>query len=430
MEFNFETQDGTNVLVEIEKPGFDESWASLISSETRGFEYELDIDEDYYGGAGVRGDDALWIPYSEEYGMKIIAENSRYQSLQDSLEVVKRIQEAALPAFPTIRLAEIVTDQETKQNFLMIDMQNMGEPNRLIRGLTFVPPQHRMEVARILSTDAVLAVQAIDDMFKLDVCPEDEWYKSINFINGKIVDFHRFTTKPERYKMPSNGHSQEDISQIYSNMVDRYKVVLDNHGMPKWKGKIYQGFMFDNGAEMKGYQSDNVMPDSYKKLPFVPLNKCTGKKVLDLGSNQGFFSFQAALHGASEVTGVELTKQDVEAAEDIKRITGLDNVNFVNGDLVQYVMESNEHYGLVIFNSVLHQIYPNFAGSEHFLQKLSTMTDYLAFETPLNHPLMNISPATVKSNLEIFFPIVRLLHVYDSYSSGYRANYVCYSNNV
>ena len=45
----------------------------------------------------------------------------------------------------------------------------------------------------------------------------------------------------------------------------------------------------------------------------------------------------------------------------------------------------------------------------------------------VNHPLMNISAAEVEANLKKYFRIVRLLNVYDAYSSGYRANFVCYS---
>ena len=157
------------------------------------------------------------------------------------------------------------------------------------------------------------------------------------------------------------------------------------------------------------------------------INKSKGKKVLDLGSNQGFFSFQAAIHGASSVVGVEMTKQDVQAANDIKEITKFDNVEFINGNAIKFVLESDEHFSLVVFNSVLHQIYPNFIGAEEFMTKLSSMTDYLAFETPLNHPLMNISAASVENELKKYFSIVRLIYIYDAYSSGYRANYVCYS---
>jgi ribosomal protein L11 methylase PrmA len=427
MDFKFTAIDGTLIELTVEKIGFDESWEQLMSSPERSFEYEIDIGDDYYDGYGIRGDDALWIPYDKHRGLKIIGENDRYQSLQESLEVVKRIQAHDAPSFPKIEDAVVLTDEASNKQYLLIIMENLGEPNKLIRNLSFVPPQDRPAMLKDLQMDTDLALRAVDDITALSLCPEDEWYKSINFISGKIVDFHRFKHMPERYRMPAPDHTKEQIDELYSTMVDRYKTVLDKHGLPKWKGRIYQGFEFDNGGCLKGYESDGRTPDSYKKLPFVPLNKVAGKKVLDIGSNQGFFSFQAALHGASEVVGIEYTKQDVQAAEDIKRITQLNNVNFINGDAVEYVMNSKDHYGLVVFNSVLHQIFPNFEGSSDFMTKLASMTDYLAFETPLNHPLMKIPPSTVKAVLEMYYPIVRLLHVYDAYSSGYRANFVCYS---
>ena len=426
MDFKFTATDGTLIEITIEKIGYDESWEKLMASPSREFEYEIDLGEDYHDGYGIRGDDALWIPYDSEHGLKIIGENSRYQSLQDSLEVVRKIQTQNRPSFPKIEDATVLTDEVSGKEYLLIIMENLGEPNKLIRNLSFVPPKDRSAMLQDLQLDTDLALRAVSDITALELCPEDEWYKSINFIAGRIVDFHRFKDMPQRYRLPSPNHTQEEISEIYSGMVERYKTVLDNHGLPKWKGRIYQGFEFEN-CRMQGYESDDQTPDSYKKLPFVPLNKVAGKKVLDIGSNQGFFSFQAALHGASEVTGIEFTKQDVQAAEDIKKITQLNNVNFINGDAVEFVMNSEEHYGLVIFNSVLHQIFPNFEGSSKFMTKLASMTDYLAFETPLNHPLMQIPPATVKAILEMYFPIVRLLHVYDAYSSGYRANFVCYS---
>ena len=428
MIFKFTAEDGTLTQIVVENDGEDENWETILSSYSREFEYEMELGEDYYVGDGIRGDDALWIPYNNERGLKIIGENSRYQSLQDSLDVVKKIQSQNLPSFPKIEDASILTDENSGKEYLLIVMENLGSPNKVIHNLSFVPPGHRSEVLQDLQLDTNLAIRAVKDIMALELCPEDEWYKSINFIDGKIVDFHRFSSVPQRYRLPSPDYTQEDISKIYNGMIERYKTVLDNHGLPKWKGRIYQGFQFENG-KMKGYESEAGFPDSYKKLPFIPLNKATGKKVLDLGSNQGFFSFQAAVHGASEVTGIEFTKQDVQAANDIKKITQINNVNFINGDAVEYVMSSDEHYGLVIFNSVLHQIFPNFEGSAEFMTKLSSMTDYLAFETPLNHPLMSISPAAVKKNLERYFSVVRLLHVYDAYSSGYRANYICYAKS-
>tara|TARA_B100001094_G_C18194728_1_gene809888 strand:+ start:585 stop:1868 length:1284 start_codon:yes stop_codon:yes gene_type:complete len=426
MILNFTNTDNKQLSIKIEKKDHDRDWSSLMKCDDRNFKFQFDHDGESHVGQGVRGDDALWIPYASAAGLKIVANNPKYQSLSESLETVQLIQNSTNFTFPKVYSSKILTEQTSNEEYLVIVVENMGTPNRNILAPQYVPHQDREFIQRSLQLDNNTATTAVRDITRLKLCPEDEWYKSINLIGGKIVDFHRFKIMPERYFMPSHNKTPQELAEIYRGMIDRYKTVLDEHGNPKWKGKIYQGFGFDNGYLMEGYLSGNDMYDSYRKLPFMPMNKVKGQKVLDIGSNQGFFSFQAALHGATEVVGVEYTKQDVLAARDIKDITKLDNVSFINGDGVEYVMNSNDHYGLVIFNSVLHQIYPNFENSEEFMSKLSKNTDFLAFETPLNHPLMNISAAEVEANLKKYFRIVRLLNIYDAYSSGYRANFVCY----
>ena len=91
------------------------------------------------------------------------------------------------------------------------------------------------------------------------------------------------------------------------------------------------------------------------------------------------------------------------------------------------MLETKEKYGLVIANSVLHQIYPNLSGADDILDKIASNSEYFSFETPLNHPKMNISVHETYQKLAKYFKTVRLLNIYDAYSSGYRANFVCYS---
>lgn len=402
---------------------------TLLKSTTRPFTYELDYKGQSFSGSGIRGDDALWIPYSNQSGLKIFGENDKYSSLDKSLATIEAIQQASSYMFPQINGYSRFEDAISNGQMIFIDMENVnpGSSNASQVNLGYIPSHDREFVKNSLKSDLSLADKVSKEFKELDLNPEDEWYKSINCINGKIVDFHRFEIKEDRYYFPSNNKTPEDLNNTYMNMIERYKSVLDNSGLPKWKGKIYQGMTFDNGYTMQGYKSTQSLHDSFRKLPFVPINKSRGKKVLDLGSNQGFFCFQAALHGATEVTGVELQTQDHEAANDIKSITGLDNVSFVNGDATKFIEETQDHYGLIVMNSVLHQIYKNFEGSEDFMSNISKKCDYFAFETPLNHPLMNISAQQVEQKLQKYFKNVRLLYVYDAYSSGYRANYVCFS---
>ena len=403
---------------------------TLLNKRDRNFEYSLSISGTESDGQGLRGDDAIWIPFSSTRGLKIYAENPKYASLEESLDTVEVIHGFPSVLFPIIHDYGLFTDEVSKNKFVYIEMENMGKPTSQeahnATSINFVDKTHRETTALALWSDMSVNNAIAQELSELDLSPEDEWYKKINCINGKIVDFHRFQIKPQRYNLPAHDTSTSRMKAIYNNMVSRYKSVLDGSGLPKWKGKIYQGFNFDNGYTMQGYTSDSRIFDSYKKLPFIPMNKGRGKNVLDLGSNQGFFCFQASLHGAKHVTGVELQEQDHLAALDIKEITDLKNVDFENTNAVDFMEGTEKRYGLIIMNSVLHQIYANFDNSGRFMENISQKCDYFAFETPMNHPLMNISPNQVYSELNKYFKNVRLLNVYDAYSSGYRANYVCF----
>ena len=312
-------------------------------------------------------------------------------------------------------------------------MQNLRKNNDL-KIPSYVPEVDRKYIREILHTDSKIVYNTLRDLEQTELLPEDEWYKrtsnkspAANLIDGKIVDFHRFKEMPDRYYFKSNGKSKDELEQIYNSIVKRYRdhAAANDMRLPRWKGKMYQGFKFDNGYNMQGYSSAHGVYDSYVKLLFMPMNKIKGKKVLEIGSNQGFFCFQSAIHGASEVVGIDLSKEDVDTANDIKSIIGLNNVNFIVGDAVKYIKETQEKYGMIILNSVLHQIYPNFKNCEKFMNKISQSTNRLVFETPMNHPRMNIKAKAVVQNLKKYFASVRLLNIYDAYSSGYRANFVC-----
>ena len=395
----------------------------------RRFNFRLSIDGNEYVGKSFHGADAMWFRI-ENNGIKIIAENKKYNNLNEAILEIKRLKSIESSLFPKIHWAEIC--EYNNEKFLLVCMEHIeNKKSPSVGSLNWsIPEEDRVFAERHLQCSLNHSKNCIEESHKHHLLLEDEWYKPINSINGKIIDFHRTEYYPQRYKFPSNGRSPEELHTSYSRIVDRYKTVVDQHGYPKWKGMIYQGFEFDNGYNMRGYSSDGKTYDSYKKLPFIPYRKCKGKKVLDIGSNQGFFSFQAAIHGASEVVGVELQKEDVLAANDIKEITGFSNVDFVHGDAIEYIMNTQDKYGLVIANSMLHQVYKNLEGAEDVLAKIGKMSDYFIFESPVRHPTTTIGLEEISEKLKDHFKMIRLLYFYDAYSTGYRANFVCYGYNV
>ena len=138
-------------------------------------------------------------------GIKVVSDNPKYQSLESSKETVDLIKKKNSIVFPTIGNSNIVIDEDTGDRFLLITMENMGSAAKAAQAPSFVPVEHREFIASSLQVDPKIADKVVKDITSMKLCPEDEWYKSINLINGKIVDFHRFKIMNERYYMPSNG---------------------------------------------------------------------------------------------------------------------------------------------------------------------------------------------------------------------------------
>jgi tRNA (mo5U34)-methyltransferase len=57
-------------------------------------------------------------------------------------------------------------------------------------------------------------------------------------------------------------------------------------------------------------------------------NSFSGKRVLDIGCNSGFWAIQCALLGAGEVVGIDARPELVDQANFVRSIVGLENVRF------------------------------------------------------------------------------------------------------
>ena len=386
-----------------------------------------------------KGDDAIYIPLDNDRGLKIIYPNPKYGSQEQTYNNLLKFQNKKYSFFPSIgsiHLGYFKTDDNVvlkntrgqeinyKDDLIFLELEHINDnPNPINTNIEWLPLGDREFVKNNLSTDVDILTELNYGMLRAGLCPEDEWYKKEkNLINNKIIDFHRFTYLPQRYNMPTKANVNT-LESVYTSALDRY----DSMGINKWKGRIYEGFRFDNGEEFLGYTSDDEEYDSYRKLNFMYMNKCKGGKVLDIGCNEGFLSFQAALHGAESVYGFDITEQDIALAKDInKNILKLDNVKFGIENGVDYINNIKESYNVVILSSVLHQIYTNMRGAEKFLHNIAQNTKYMVYETPVNHPLMNIPLENINYNLSLFFKHVRLTYIYNAYSSGYRAIFVCW----
>ncbi len=389
------------------------------------FNCQMKIDGDECNIVGIAGNHAIWLPFGNGQGLKIVF-NDRPLSptLQlETLDVIAREQSDIFPKVEWFALAQLQEQGNKTRQCMLIMMEEVK------RTKVLSPGEKAFEGAQpLLQCPLSVSDRCNKEFQRLHLLPDDEWYKSVNLFGSKIIDFHGFELFSSRYVFPT-GVGKKELEKIYE------------HG-PRWstrkKGKeitsedtLYQGFNF-TGYTMRGYSSDGEQFDSYRKLAFLPMRKVARGRVLDIGYCQGFFSFQSLTHGAREVIGIEHSEKHAKFAKELnEKWYKSDKVDFQVGDAADYVTQHrDEKFNVIFLLSVLHQMYPNMKGSGTFLDRLARMSRYTAFETPIDHPKMKLSVTAVDRQLKKHFKQVRLLYTYDAYSPGYRAIFICYGNDV
>ena len=88
--------------------------------------------------------------------------------------------------------------------------------------------------------------------------------------------------------------------------------------------------------------------------PAFPAN-LRGARVLDIGSNAGFFSLQARLLGAGRVLGIELIDMYLQQADTIKHWWGLDDIENRAGE-AQGIDRLDEKFELVVCAGILYHL--------------------------------------------------------------------------
>ena len=340
---------------------------------------------------GITGDDAFYFKKDDEIGVKIMP--LEHKTYTNNLETIKKFKELQIPCFPKIY------DIELQDDVLILTLKHIEEKTASYDDLKF----------------------CIECMNNFQLLPDNSWMKPVNIFGNKIVDFQRFRLMPERYSFPTHGKSIEEIRAIHQRALSRYKQ------SNKWKGKIYEGMFFDNGYSMQGYSSDHKTYDSYIKLHFCHLSGMD--RVLDIGCNEGFFSIQSALLGTPEVVGIDRCEEDLEFAKELRDYLELHNIKYVLTDAAEYIDQNcNEKFSLILALSVIHQIYPHLINADKFLTQISNMGRRVLIETPVNHPKMQMPVELVQHKLKPFFrKDLRLLYVYNAYSTGERAIFIGYN---
>jgi 2-polyprenyl-3-methyl-5-hydroxy-6-metoxy-1,4-benzoquinol methylase len=82
----------------------------------------------------------------------------------------------------------------------------------------------------------------------------------------------------------------------------------------------------------------------------------TGRSVLDVGCNCGFWSLQARRLGAERVLGIEGSQRNVDQANLILELTGIDGVRFEQGNAYELSRERLGEYDIVFYFGLLYHL--------------------------------------------------------------------------
>lgn len=81
-----------------------------------------------------------------------------------------------------------------------------------------------------------------------------------------------------------------------------------------------------------------------------------GLSVLDIGCNEGYYSFAASRMGASEVTGIDLRQENISCAKQLKQLFGYDGCNFQIGNIVDMEISDLMQFDIVFCFGVLYHL--------------------------------------------------------------------------
>jgi tRNA (mo5U34)-methyltransferase len=120
----------------------------------------------------------------------------------------------------------------------------------------------------------------------------------------------------------------------------------------------------------------------------------SGKSVLDIGCNAGFYSLEMKRRGAARVVGIDSDERYLAQARLASRVLGFEGVEFRNLDVYQ-VGALGERFDLVVFMGVLYHlrhpllaldlIREHVAGDLLLFQTMQQGSDEIA-DVPENHP--------------------------------------------
>ena len=141
--------------------------------------------------------------------------------------------------------------------------------------------------------------------------------------------------------------------------------------------------------------------------PVINKMDLSNSRVLDVGCSDGYYSFEIAKMGPTEVIGIDLNQLRLKKAEFVKKVLGVKNVTFINKGIEDATEEKLGYFNISVCLGFLHR-YPDPYG---LLKKLATISDCIVLEWKL--------PRSVEYEFPVMTFATGHIHGIDEYNISY-----------
>jgi SAM-dependent methyltransferase len=127
-------------------------------------------------------------------------------------------------------------------------------------------------------------------------------------------------------------------------------------------GFVYHEIPFSGYEDLDFHRKDSATRIALIEK-HVPLK---GLKILDIGCNSGYFSFELARLGAKQCVGVDYDEDAIFIADSLKVIHNIKNVDFLNikfsDDFPETITQKFGTFDVIMLNSIIHWlVYANYS---------------------------------------------------------------------
>ena len=143
----------------------------------------------------------------------------------------------------------------------------------------------------------------------------------------------------------------------------------------KWNHCIELPYGVKTTSEDQVSHGKNIIKWSRIK-PYIDAINVKGKRILDIGCNEGFFSLKLRELEAGEVMGIDADELRIKKAQFVKEILNVENITFKVMDIFDGNIEKYGHFDFTLCLGFLHRVpYPY-----KVIQKLTGISDMIVFE--------------------------------------------------